>query len=133
MEVVAEGGAVGLGCGCVWSGAAGGSCPVDALVGVGEGAVTAGARCLLCTLGVVQDVKQAAADLHTVARLRVSPERLRLIVEAEGVRVMEARRTGALAPGWSAAEVDQVCAGVDGGMVRGVSDGEREKGEEALL
>ena len=127
LDVLTAAGTVTLRRRYFWSRATGGSCPVDALVGVREGAVTAGARCLLCTLGVVQDFKQAAADLHTVARLRVSPERLRLIVEAEGVRVMEARRTGALAPGWSAAEVDQVYVGVDGVMVRGVTEAEKEK------
>ena len=110
-----------------WSRATGGMCPVDALVGIHERTVTAGACCLLCTLGVIHDFKQAAEDLYTVARIRVSPERLRQIVEAEGRRIMEARRTGALGPGWSASHVDRVYVGADGVMVRGVTETEKKK------
>ena len=50
---------------------------MDALVGIHERTVTAGACCILCTLGVIHDFKQAAEDLYTVARIRVSAERLR--------------------------------------------------------
>lgn len=110
-----------------WSRATGGLCPVDALVGIHDRTVTAGACCLLCTLGVVQDFKQAAEDLYTVAKIRVSPERLRQIVEAEGRRIMEARRTGALDPGWSAGDVDRGYVGADGVMVRGVTQTEKQK------
>jgi len=110
-----------------WSQATGGSCPVDTLVGVDDRTVTAGACCLLCTLGVIEDFKQAAEDLLTVAGIRVSAERLRQIVEAEGRRIMEARLSGVLHPGWSAAEVDQVYVGVDGVMVRGVTETEKKK------
>ncbi len=110
-----------------WSRATGGSCPVDALVGIHDRTVTAGACCILCTLGVIHDFKQAAEDLYTVSGIRVSAERLRQIVEAEGRRIMEARRTGALAPGWSAGHVDRVYVGVDGVMVRGVTQTEKKK------
>ena len=110
-----------------WSKATGGLCPVDALVGIQDGTVTAGARCILCTLGVVQDFKQAAEDLYTVARIRVSAERLRQVVEAEGRRVMEVRLAGALHPGWSASGMDAVYLGVDGVMVRGVTESEKQK------
>ena len=68
---------------------------MDVLVGIHDRTVTAGACCILCTLGVIQDFKQAAGDLQTVAGIRVSPERLHQIVEAEGRRIMEARRMGA--------------------------------------
>lgn len=110
-----------------WSRATGGLCPVDALVGIHDRTVTAGACCLLCTLGVIEDFKQAAKDLLTVAGIRVSPERLRRVVEAEGRRIMEARVSGALDPGWSASQVDRVYVGVDGVMVRGVTQAEKQK------
>jgi hypothetical protein len=110
-----------------WSRATGGLCPVDALAGIHERTVTAGACCILCTLGVIHDFKQAAEDLYTVTRIRVSPERLRQIAEAEGRRIMEARRTGALAPGWSASQAVRVYVGADGVMVRGVTETEKQK------
>ena len=78
-------------------------------------------------MGVIHDFEQAAEDLYTVARIRVSRERLRQIVEAEGRRIMDARRTGALDPGWSAGHVDRVYVGVDGVMVRGVTETEKKK------
>jgi hypothetical protein len=110
-----------------WSRAAGGSCPVDTRVGIHDRTVTAGACCILCTLGVICDFKQAAEDLYAVARIRVSPERLRQIVEAEGRRIMEARLSGALDPGWSASQADRVYLGVDGVKVRGVTETEKRK------
>ncbi len=74
-----------------WSRSTGGLCPVDVRVGIHHRTVTTGACCILCTLGVIHDFKQAAEDLHTVAGIRVSAERLRQIVEAEGRGIVEAR------------------------------------------
>ena len=89
--------------------------------------MTSGARCILCTLGVVQDFKQAAEDLYAVAGIRVSSERLRQIVEAEGQRMIDARASGVWDPGWSATDVDRVYVGVDGVMVRGITETEKKK------
>ena len=110
-----------------WSRATGGSCPVDTLVGIHDRTVTVGACCILCTLGVIEDFKQAAEDLQTVAGIRVSGERLRQIVEAEGRRIMESRLSGVLTPGWSASQADPIYVGVDGVMVRSVTDAEKQK------
>lgn len=76
---------------------------------------------------VVQDFKQAAEDLYAIAVIRVSAEWLRQIVEAEGRRIMEARLSGVLDPGWSAGDVDRVYVGVDGVMVRGITETEKNK------
>lgn len=110
-----------------WSRATGGSCPVDALVGIADRTVTAGACRILCTLGIIHDFKQSAEDLFTVAGIRVSSERLRQIVESEGRRVMASRLSGRLEPGWSASQAEQVYVGVDGVMVRGVTEVEKKK------
>ncbi len=110
-----------------WSRATGGSSPVDALVGINDRTVTAGACCLLCTMGVIEDFKQATDDLLAVAGIRVSPERLRQIVEAEGRRIMDARLSGVLDAGWLADDVDLVYVGADGVMVRGVTETEKKK------
>jgi hypothetical protein len=110
-----------------WSRALGGLCPVDEPIGIHDRTVTRGARQMACTLGVIQDFEQAAEDLYTVAGIRVSSERLRQLVEAEGRRILEARASGDLAPGWWAGEVDRVYVGVDGVKVRSVTDAEKQK------
>ncbi|MFQ5344167.1 MAG: hypothetical protein ACE5F6_21705 [Anaerolineae bacterium] len=127
MNVLTATGTVRLQRRYFWSRATGGSCPVDTRVGIENRTVTRGACSLLCTLGVVQDFKQAAEDLYAVAGIRVSSERLRQIVEAEGQRIKEARLLGTVDPGWSGDEVDRVYVGVDGVMVRGVTETEKQK------
>ena len=110
-----------------WSRWAGGTCPSDAFIGILYQTVSSGARCLLCTLGIIHDFKQAAADLHRVAGIRVSAERLRLVVESEGRRIVESRLSGSIEPGWLASEAEQVYVGVDGVMVRGITEAEKTK------
>ncbi|UCC30305.1 MAG: hypothetical protein JSU86_19160 [Phycisphaerales bacterium] len=127
MQVLTATGTVAVRRRYFWSRPLGGLCPVDERVGIDEITVTLGARHVLCTLGVIHDFDQAAEDLYTVAGIRVSPERLRQIVEAAGRRIMEARLSGALAPGWSAGNVDRVYVGVDGVKVRSVTDAEKQK------
>ena len=110
-----------------WSRVLGGLCPVDERIGIHDRTVTRGARHIGCTLGVAQDFEQAAEDMYAVAGIRVSSERLRQIVEAEGREVMKARASGGLAPGWLASETDRVYVGVDGVKVRSVTDTEKKK------
>lgn len=110
-----------------WSRSAGGTCPSDASIGIRDQTVTSGARCLLCTLGVIHDFKQAAADLHRVAGIRVSAERLRQIVESEGRLIKESRLSGRFEPGWSASRAELVYVGVDGVMVRSITEVEKKK------
>ena len=69
--------------------------PVDIRAGIHDRTVRAGGRRLTCTLRIIHDFMQAAEDLLTVAGIRVSPERLRQIVEVEGRQIMEARSSGA--------------------------------------
>ena len=78
-------------------------------------------------LGVIHDFDQAAEDLYAVAGIRVSSERLRQIVESQGRRIMEARLSGVLDPGWSASQADRVYVGVDGVKVRGITETEKKK------
>ena len=116
-----------------WSRSAGGTCPSDASIGIRDQTVSSGARCLLCTLGIIHDFKQAAADLQRVAGIRVSAERLRQIVESEGRRIKESRLSGRFEPGWSASQAEQVYVGVDGVMVRGVTEVEKKKRRKQSL
>lgn len=110
-----------------WSRATGGSCPVDRLLGIENHTATRGARRVCCTLGVIQDFDQAAQDLYAVAGIRISAEKLRQLVEQEGREVLEARLTGSLEPGWSASQAGRVYVGVDGVLVRAVTQDEKKK------
>jgi len=117
-----------------WSRAGGGIYPVDAVVGIDEARVSVGAREFCCSMGMGQDFQQATEDLTRLTGLRVSPERLRQIVEGEGQRVAQARSQGTLAPSWSAedAQVDasgrtRLYVGADGVKVRTVTQQEKDK------
>lgn len=110
-----------------WSRATGGLCPVDQPLGVDNNTATCGARRICCTLGVIHDFKQAAEDLYAVSGIRVSAEKLRQLVEQEGREVRKARLSGALEPAWSAPEAKRVYVGVDGVLVRAVSQAEKQK------
>jgi hypothetical protein len=100
---------------------------VDQPLGVQDKTATCGARRVCCTLGVIQDFEQAAQDLHAVAGMRISAERLRQLVEQEGRAVLAARLSGTLAPAWSAPEAKRVYVGVDGVLVRTVTQDEKQK------
>lgn len=110
-----------------WSRAIGGWCPVDQPLGVHDNTATCGARRVCCTLGVIHDFEQAAQDLYAVAGMRISAERLRQLVEQEGRAVLEARLSGSFPPAWSAAEAKRVYVGVDGVLVRTVTQDEKQK------
>ena len=110
-----------------WSRGWGGQCPVDEPLGIQDRTVTRGALRMVCTVGVMEDFAQAAEDLYTLAGLRVSAERLRQLVEAEGRRVGAAYFSEALAPGWRADEAARVYVGVDGVKVRSITEAEKRK------
>lgn len=100
---------------------------MDQPLGVHDKTATCGARRVCCTLGVIQDFEQATQDLHAVAGIRISAERLRQLVEQEGRAVLAARLSGTLAPAWSAPEAKRVYVGVDGVLVRTVTQDEKQK------
>ena len=85
-------------------------------------------------MGMIQDFAQGAEDLRRIAGLAVSKERLRQITEGEANEVSAARAEGAVSPSWSADQAvvgssrrTRVYAGVDGVMVRTVTQGEKDK------
>ena len=117
-----------------WSPEGGGIYPVDAAVGIDDARVSLGVREFCCSMGVGQDFQQAAEDLTRLTGLRVSTERLRQIVKAEGQKVAEARSAGTLAPSWSAedAEVEsggqtRLYVGADGVKVHTVTQEEKDQ------
>jgi hypothetical protein len=77
---------------------------VDRWLGIADSSVSIGSRELCCLVGVDCSFDKAAAKLKKVGQIDVSVERLRVIVEDEGVVMLEARRVGLLKPDWSASQ-----------------------------
>ena len=85
-------------------------------------------------MGMIQDFAQGAEDLRRIAGWAVSKERLRQITEAEANEVSAARAQGVVPPSWSADQAvvgssrrTRVYVGVDGVMVRTVTQDEKDK------
>jgi hypothetical protein len=122
-----------------WAKGAGGVYPVDRAAGLEQhGCVSPGAREILCRLGMVEDFENAAKDAKRIGNLPVCRERLRQIVEAEGVAVTEARNGGKLPAAWSASDArispdgpTRVYEGTDGVMAPTVTQEEKDKRRKA--
>lgn len=134
MHVLTVGGEVEVSRPYFWSKGEVGVFPADTALGIDAQRVSKGAMQLCCTMGVIQDFAQGARDLRLFSGLGVSKERLRQITESQGQRIAEARKTGDLKPAWSAAEAHvepggptRVYTGVDGVMVRTVTQEEKDK------
>ena len=118
----------------LWSKGYGGMCPADVSLGIEQSRVSAGAREVLCRMGMVEDFADAAEDAKRIGNVPVSKERLRQIVEAEGAAVTAARSTGALPAAWTAADAKvagtnktRIYGGLDGVMAPMVTQGEKFK------
>ena len=110
--------------------------PADAWLDAAEQSVSLGARELCCLLnGNSSSFGRAADALKKAGGVGVSAEKLRGVVEAEGRRVLAARESAALRPGWAACdckvrtprgrEVSRVYLGADGFMAPLVTDAEK--------
>ncbi len=118
-----------------WGQQAGGCYPSDEHAGIAASAVTAGARELCCVMGLADGFRSAAANLRRVGGLAVCPERLRQVVEAEASRATALRDAGAVPAAFSAKaqalEKGRLYVGVDGLMVRTVTQAEKDKRRKA--
>ncbi len=121
-----------------WAKGQGGVFPADASVGIDDGAVSRGAREILCRLGMVQDFRQAAEDAARIGNVPVGRERLRKLVESQAAGIAQARNRGTLKAAWTSVDakvgadakegsLTRVYAGVDGVMVATVTQQEKEK------
>ena len=104
--------------------------------------VTTGVRELACRLNNdAASFARAADNLARTAQIEMGTEPLRLLVEAEGRRVVAAQRTGAIPPAFQASDCrvpdqpDQtrMYVGVDGVMVPLVTDAEKRKRREQVV
>jgi len=106
--------------------------PLDAWLDLAESTISLGVREMACRLnGDGKNFDKAAANLKRTAQVRLSGETLRVLVEAEGKRVLQAQRSGRLTLDWSAADcrteekTTRIYLGSDGVMVPLVTDGEK--------
>lgn len=98
--------------------------------------VTMGVREMACRLNNdASSFERAADNLARTAQIKMGTEPLRLLVEGEGRRVIEAQRTGAIPPAFTAQDCTvaghpnqtRMYVGVDGVMVPLVTDAEKKK------
>ena len=74
--------------------------PLDAWLDTAEGTISLGVREMACRLnGDGKNFDKAAANLARTAQVQLSGETLRVLVEAEGKRVLQAQRSGRLPVG----------------------------------
>jgi hypothetical protein len=118
--------------------------PADRLIDAVESAVSVGARELCCRLGIAgRSFARSAQNLEEAARIRMSEEMLRQVVEKEGKAVLAASEDEQLELDWTAADcVAQTPAGqdttriyvsADGVMVPATTAAEKAKRRETVL
>src|SRR5438552_13073274 len=81
------------------------STPLDSWVYAVEASISLGVREMACRLnGDGKNFDKSATNLARTAQVQVSGETLRVLVEAEGRRVVQAQRSEQLPVGWSATD-----------------------------
>jgi hypothetical protein len=105
---------------------------MDQWLEMAEATISLGVREMACRLnGDGKNFDKAAANLARTAQVRLSGETLRVLVEAEGKRVLQAQRSGQLPLDWSALDcrteqaTTRVYFGCDGVTVPLVTDAEK--------
>jgi hypothetical protein len=107
--------------------------PADAFLDAAGATASLGARELACRLNQnARSFDKAAENLARAAQIRLSGEKLRQLVEAEGKAVLAAQRSGALDLDWQARDCrteagpSRVYLGSDGVKVPVVTDAEKK-------
>ena len=133
-RVLTAGGEVALSRRYFWGKGRGGTYPSDRFLGLEEGRISAGAREVLCRMGIVEDFAGAAEDAKRIGNVAVGREHLRQIVEGEGAKVTQVRQAGDLKAAWTQADAQvegtdqtRVYGGIDGVMAPMVTQAEKDK------
>ena len=92
-----------------WANPYGCCAPLDSWLGL-SCRYSQGVREMACRIGLDSSYRKSAADLLRLSQISMSYQSLRKIFQAEGQKLVIARRTGALAATFDA---DQCCAGAD--------------------
>jgi hypothetical protein len=117
-----------------WRKSSGPSVPADVFLGIASSRYSPGVRDLICREALHRSFRQASEDLKRVGEITVSAEEIRLIVEAEGRRVIGVQKDRELLPGWTAKECREtpeapscVITGADGVLVPMITQAEKQK------
>lgn len=108
---------------------------LDRWLGIADTSLSLMARELCCLVGLDSgSFRKAAAKLQKLGQVEISAERLRIVVEVEGLAMLEARRQALLKPDWDASDCTggvsgktQVVVGGDGAMIPVVTAAEKAK------
>jgi hypothetical protein len=120
----------------------GSSAPLDAWIMRDGASVTPGVREMACRLNNdAASFEKAADNLRRAAQIAMSAEQLRLIVTAEGQRVLRLQQAGAIPTAFTASDCrvpdephqSRMYAGVDGVMVPLVTEAEQKKRREKVV
>lgn len=117
---------------------------LDQLVDAVESSVSVGVRELCCRLGIAGgSFARSAENLDCAARIKLSEEQLRTVVESQGKAILAAAREEQLEIDWSAAqckvptadgaEVSRIYVSADGVMVPVTTTAEKLKRRETVL
>jgi hypothetical protein len=127
-----------------YSPAEGSDSPMDRLLDAVESSISVGMREMCCRLGIAgRSFARSAENLYETARVRVSQEMLRTVVESEGKAVLKASSTEQLELDWSAAqckaqtpagqEVSRLYVSADGVLVPTTTQAEKDKRRATVL
>jgi len=117
------------------SGQSGRDDTIDRVIGIAAERVSTGVRKMCCQVGINQQgFARAAGHLKHLAQLDISRERLRNIVESEGMLVCRMQQKGLLPPGFGPDDCrlgkdgpSRIYVGTDGVMVPMVTQKEKDK------
>jgi len=118
-----------------WSPDRGTICPADVLLGITQHNVSVGVRERCCQEALDSSFANVVRSLETLGQIRLSEDRIRRIVEAEGKRVQRLRNTNRLGVSFTSADCADgvLVTGADGVFVPVVSESQKaaRRGTEA--
>ena len=118
-----------------WSPEHGTDDTIDRLIGTVADTISVGVRQMCCRVAISQQgFRKASGHLYNLAQIKISPERLRMISELEGQRVLSLQSKGCIEPDLNAKNsktsqesLSRVYTGVDGVMVPMITQEEKQK------
>lgn len=105
------------------------SVPLDRWLGIAQYSVSVGVREMCCQESLDSSFANVVRSMQRLAQLRLSEDRIRRIVEAEGKAVQVIRNTNRLGASFTAADCADgvIVAGVDGVFVPVVPESQKKK------